>query len=456
MPDSGLTPSRDHLFISYAYEDEALAEWLALRLTSEGYRVWIDRFELLGGESYPADIDHAIKCRTFRMIALLSRSSLFKPNPLKERTLALSIQRERDEELLITVNVDNLRPGEMDWMTSDITFIPFFESWAAGLTQLLKKLARVDAPKLVADGKQIAANAYLPSDILSHEPEHLYSNLLHIERIPAAISCYTSRGALSAHAESDLAQQWAFWARRPDSDRAGAYDTLYFSFDSPPLSTRHSYGWVRKCVAAWQDIDTIFGIKSLHILKPLLRRTLLHHLQTRGLRPTPDDPHIFYFPSGLLRNNLLWFRRRDGRKIYRKVVGERSWRLGQRFAYHQAVTLDICTDLPGHYAARFRIRLHITDCDGNALPAVAANARRRRLTRDWYNDEWLARHLALLTFIADGKEVIEMCQDGSLVLSSSLIRLRAPFGIDEAAIPKGTAFMTASPVGARTTDENAG
>ena len=191
-------------------------------------------------------------------------------------------------------------------------------------------------------------------------------------------------------------QRWAFWARRPKRDRSGASDTLYFSFDGPPLSTRHSHGWVRKVVAAWRDVDTICGIRSVHVLKPLLRRTLLHHLRTRGLRPTPDDPQMLYFPRGLLRNNLLWYRRPDGRRVYRMVVGERSWRASERFAYHQAVTFDICTDLPGHYAARFRIRLHITDCDGNPLPAVAANARRRRLTRDWYNREWLARHLALM------------------------------------------------------------
>lgn len=445
MPSSQNATPRDHLFISYAYEDEALAEWLALRLTSEGYKVWIDRFQLLGGESYPVDIDRAIKRRTFRMIALLSRSALDKPNPLKERTLALSIQRERGDELLITLNVDNLRPGEMDWMTSDITFIPFFESWAAGLAQLLKKLARVDAPKQVADGKQIAANAYLPTDTLSHEPEYVYSNLLHIERIPAAISCYMARKAVSEHAESDLVQRWAFWARPGDSDRPGLSGTLYFSFTDPPLSTPHSFGWVRKVVAAWQDVDEICGIRSSHVVKPLLRRTLLHHLQKRGLRPTPDDPNIFYFPSGLLRNDLLWFTTPDGRKVHRRVVGERAWRPGQRFAYHQAVTFDICTDLPGHYAARFRIRLHITDCDGNPLPTGAANARRKRLTRGWYNKEWLARHLALLTFVADGRDVMDLSEDGSLVLSSSLIRLRAPFRIDETAIPKGTPFIKPSP-----------
>src|SRR5713226_3217000 len=97
---------RAHLFISYAREDWPFVEWLALRLTAEGYKVWCDRFKLLGGESYPRDIDRAIKERTFRLLALLSRSSLNKPNPLKERTLALNLARERREDFLIPLNVD--------------------------------------------------------------------------------------------------------------------------------------------------------------------------------------------------------------------------------------------------------------------------------------------------------------------------------------------------------------
>jgi hypothetical protein len=131
--------SRDHLFISYAGEDADLAEWLTLKLTSEGYSVWCDMIKLLGGESYPRNIDEAIKNRTFRFIALLSRASLSKPNPLKERTLALNIARSRKEDFLIPLNVDGLSPTDLDWMTSDLTFIPFYKSWAAGLDQLLKK-----------------------------------------------------------------------------------------------------------------------------------------------------------------------------------------------------------------------------------------------------------------------------------------------------------------------------
>lgn len=92
---------RDHLFISYATEDAALAEWLTLKLTAGGYRVWCDRVKLLGGESYPRNIDAAIEKRTFRMLALISRSSKSKDNPVKERTKALALGRQRKEDFLI-------------------------------------------------------------------------------------------------------------------------------------------------------------------------------------------------------------------------------------------------------------------------------------------------------------------------------------------------------------------
>ena len=37
------SPPREHLFINYAIENTALAEWLTRKLTAEGYRVWCDR-----------------------------------------------------------------------------------------------------------------------------------------------------------------------------------------------------------------------------------------------------------------------------------------------------------------------------------------------------------------------------------------------------------------------------
>ncbi|WP_419949980.1 toll/interleukin-1 receptor domain-containing protein [Candidatus Palauibacter sp.] len=439
---------RDHLFISYAYEDGALAEWLALRLTSEGYKVWIDRFQLLGGESYPSDIDSAIKNRTFRMLGLLSNYSLTKPNPLKERTLALNLQQRRGEELLITLNVDGLRSDQIDWMTSDITFVPFWESWAVGLRQLLKKLASVDAPKGTRDGAQIAANAYLPHDLIRSEPELLYANLLNVTRLPAAITCYTVEPDLTSDDHRALADRWAFWAQTPRPSRhRGVVSrpsrfegvTLYFSFDSPPCGFRDdSITWSRQVTASWRDLSEICELRTSSVIKPLIRRTMLHYVRRRGLHPTPHDPNMMYFPSNLLDGDRLRFRLPDGKWTYRKVVGERSWYGLDRFRYHQAVTFDIRTDLGVDFAAQFRIRLHITHCDGSPLTAIAANARRKSMTKSWYNEEWLARHFAMLSFLTSENDEADSNSFPSSVFTDSLLRLTAPTQINEAAIPKGT------------------
>lgn len=133
---------------------------------------------------------------------------------------------------------------------------------------------------------------------------------------------------------------------------------------------------------------------------------------------------------------------------YRRVVGERVWLGGGKFAYHQAFTFDIRTDLFVEFVAQFRIRLHITDCAGKALPTATANARRKLLTRTWYNEEWLARHLALASFLSDGRDIIEAGGTGTLTLTSSLLKLTAPSGINEEAIQKGTPmFRSRNPEG---------
>lgn len=153
----GKRARRDHLFISYAWEDGALCEWLFRKLTAQGYRVWCDRFKVLGGAVWPTDIDDAIKNRTFRMLALLSRHSIAKPSPSKERQLALTLSKERRTQFIIPLNVDGLPSSELGWQLSDLNYIPF-QNWASGLAQLLATLTELRAPRpLRASGRRIAA-----------------------------------------------------------------------------------------------------------------------------------------------------------------------------------------------------------------------------------------------------------------------------------------------------------
>jgi len=204
---------RDHLFISYATEDFALAEWLTLRLTSEGYKVWCDRFKLLGGESYPRNIDKAMKEKTFRVLALLSHNSTSKDDPVKERTMALNIGKERGIDFLIPLNVDGLSPTELDWMTGDLTYIPFHKSWADGLSRLLKKLDSINTPKPVDNGKAIASNIYLNHLTLKHEPEQIFSNCIRLKQVPEEILEIQFRKSLTLNEEKTLRDRWAFYKK---------------------------------------------------------------------------------------------------------------------------------------------------------------------------------------------------------------------------------------------------
>ena len=199
---------QDHLFISYATEDVVLAEWLTRKLTTLGYRVWCDRFELLGGERFPRNIDRAIKEDTFRVIALLSKTSIEKEGPTKERTLALNIGRERKVDFLIPLLLEPLTPSELDWMMSDITNIPFHQSWATGLAQLVQKLDRICAPKPIEDGGKIAAYSILPEKVVEERQEFLHSNIVLIQRLPEVIKRFTLQRRPTPADEDAIMQTW--------------------------------------------------------------------------------------------------------------------------------------------------------------------------------------------------------------------------------------------------------
>ncbi len=149
----------DHLFLSSADRDWALAEWLALRLTAEGYRIWSRRFPLLGGERYPRNPERAITVDTFRLLALLSRASLSSPDAIRSLEQAIGIGRERQVEFLILLEAEDWAAGDMPPLLHDLARIPFSRSWGAGLAELLAKLRAIEAPRPLLDGARIAREA---------------------------------------------------------------------------------------------------------------------------------------------------------------------------------------------------------------------------------------------------------------------------------------------------------
>lgn len=267
--------TRDHLFISYATEDRDFAEWLAVRLTVEGYKVWCDRTHLLGGESYPEDIDRAIKDRTFRLLALLSHASLRKPNPRKERTLALSIARERKIDFLIPLNVEGLSATQLDWMTSDLTFIQFHNNWADGFDQLLKKLKSVNTPQNVEAGRANVQDWMAVHAKPSKREEILRANMLPVTELPTILHKFELQEKLIL---PKLAEHWPFFS--PTNSK------VIWAFGPPEVDLNVP---VRSVAAIpWQEVPEFDRLIMKDLALAILRKAIIVKCLRGGNEACPE------------------------------------------------------------------------------------------------------------------------------------------------------------------------
>lgn len=419
---------RDHLFISYASEDQVFAKWLALRLTAEGYKVWIDQMKLLGGESWPSDIDEAIKGRTFRMLGLLSRHSIKKDNPKKERTLALGIAKQPGRKgFLVPINVDGLAPTELDWLTSDLTFIPFSQSWAQGLQQLLKVLDREACPRGdVDEGRCIAARVGASSELIREEPESLVSNICWFSSVPAVMHAYRVQPTLEygSNALRDARRDWGFHSISPHR---------VLAFHPPPpdlgswLNVEHAQSY------RWAEVADMEGVLPHTAVSRTLRGVVEAELVRRGfVWSGAAEGYVVPGAHGKMMPVTL----PSGKSTTVKLSGERTFfRVGQpkqSYHYRTGVKVFIEPADDGYYAV-FRIQYDLTEPSGEPLPPTQRNSRRKHLTRSWSNYQWMVRHLALISMITGESDAVSVGTDAedTVVLSGTPMSFTVGVSIDE-------------------------
>ena len=420
-----MASQRDHLFISYATEQSSLSDWLARRLAAEGYAVWYDRLKLLGGENWPNDIDKAINERTFRMIALLSRASMQKPNPqgewLKGRVIG---NRLGISDFVIPLNVEGLEPHEITWNYQPITYIPFAPSWAEGLISLLAKLESIDAPRALSDGPLLAVRSMAQSMAVLDKPESLISNCFEVVQVPRLVREYHAASNLSKHQIWAMRQEWACRIVSPSQ---------VLAFHHPPSELADRYGIQCVELVDWQESPSIHGIRTRDLIVSLLHGSMDQLLAAKGMVYRADKKH-WYLPRGLLRNNYVPFALPSGRHSRFLGVGERTFPTrdgGEVYRYHLSPSFSVLQDHADPFVLFLRNRLYVTDTKGIPLSEQKAKSRRKHLCRFWFNKEWSSRTLGIVQLLADEDMKIRAGPDGEqqLVINAWPITVTAPKGI---------------------------
>jgi hypothetical protein len=151
---------------------------------------------------------------------------------------------------------------------------------------------------------------------------------------------------------------------------------------------------------------------------------------------SPDWDYLYFAPNAVPANRIA-FTSYDGSRSWVAPTGERQVRLRngnvERFRHHLAVSFRPEFFRYGVPVVQLRLRLFLSDLGGHQLAGRKVTPRRKRVTRDWWNHQWLMRQFAALSWIADGQAAIVLTRSllPPVSVSATPIQLDAAVGIDE-------------------------
>lgn len=184
---------RNTLFISHATpQDNEFSIWLASRLEMLGYKVWVDKNGLLGGERFwptiQKAIDSSIKVLFVYSKNIVTSDGILKQGIENEIEYAKSIANEHKlKDFIIPLHIDDSK-FHLAIGTPNINHVPFAGNWADGLRQLLRKLEKDgvhrEAEKAQSSFSEWYENEYSSDVAIKNKARLYYSSWWGFKSLP--------------------------------------------------------------------------------------------------------------------------------------------------------------------------------------------------------------------------------------------------------------------------------
>jgi hypothetical protein len=422
---------RDVVFLSHANpEDNEFALWLALQLANEGYRVWCDLTQLLGGEDFWHDAERAIREHTIKFIYVLSTASNKKEGPRQELQVAKSVARnEHLGDFVIPALIDSLPYTEFNIQLARLNAIPFVDGWAKALQTLVTKLAKDGVPKNSSFSPTAVASwwrtQFSAEQGVLDVPEDYLSNWFPIQSLPCQI--YFHQLKKSGIGRLDIGCELPYpafrdnrfivsFARAEDFEgHLGSSISIEASYPVPTTGPDTELPALRS-LDRRQTRDFVVRLLTMAWNQMIRERRLpTYELSNRAC--------CFYFTRGLAQNDSVSFTRADGRRTFRKVVGQK----GARGVSHQATAIRFwhlavqAKPLLSPMAA-YIIKPHVLfSDDGSQIwdSKPKLHRARRSQCKNWWNPEWRDKILAAIAWLAGGEGHIHVPLGRDLAINVS-------------------------------------
>lgn len=422
---------RDTLFISHATpEDNDFTIWLASRLQLLGYKVWLDKNGLLGGEKFWEEIDQTIRHKAIKVLLVYTQNICQKneegnilPGKLKdgiykEYSLAESIGKQQNlTEFIILLNKDgidyNLFIG-----ADRSNQIPFFESWAEGLKQLEKKLIKdqvsVTHNLSSSNFSQWYQQEYIVPNPVIQRREIYYSNIWPITKLPESFYIHQFK----------TTEQADYFYKNYHQFPISKISNYISSFESDLFinSIANSEEIIPEKIREIPIVDIFRGIESSYFptqkdaethFKYLLRRVFHLLMKKRGLSwydMANRQPAYYYTPgslSGLKVQFEYPYRPKNTAKKRKNLIGTYL----KTNKWHFALSAKpILTPILG-----FQLKSRLTfTTDGfqvwrtkdGQIDTDKIHSHRRKKGKTFFNEEWRDLILGFLQALKNDEGLI--------------------------------------------------
>jgi hypothetical protein len=433
------------VFISHGNpQDNDFTIWLGTSLTTAGYEVWSDLTRLIGGEETWQDIDDAIRHRAAAVILVLSRQGAKKQGLRNELAVADAVARKSGRpEFLLPVKIDDLPFDEVPPQVMPRNIIDFSGGWADGLQRVLKALDR-DGVQRRQSASAEALDLWVKSrsaqgKTLAPISEPLVSNWFQVLAMPKRINFFEVRRPLGSPSEIRNLADEISWP-------AAAYLRLLVGFadlddfqeqmkDRAPLRTAYSVGLTDFLAGTATDGPYIALREARSLVTNLVRQAWEGAARARGLEPYTDarGSTVLWVPSGLLPGDIGRFKRANGRRGWRKLVGRDNTRnLYWHFAVRGVPNLLSPT--------RLVFKPHVVFSRDGRTPL--GMRQRRAVCKTWFNARWRDLILAFGAFMAeDGDDfTFPTGSSGGIRVAARPMSFDAPVSLllDEDIVPRET------------------
>jgi hypothetical protein len=398
---------RRTIFVTHATpQDNDFALWLSAKLATAGYKVWVDRNRLRGGDDFWDEIDQVLREQSIKQIVVFTQH-IRKPGVKKELAIGSAVGAKLgDPKFMVPVRADDVSFSDAPPEFIRGNILNAHPNWHDCLEDLLLALAEAGVPRSADPDAGVLARIVEAREsgrrFVAERPEALLTNWFPISP-PARVRYYAFDCA------QDDMKRWLKDCRVPHVP----FGRLAGTF-ADPAGFAMSSGFDVQLKTAY---DVPFGaFREGHELGPfldkrdafrglvnLLRQQFGVIAKARGLLPVEFASREtgWFFPAGLADAQRVTFLAPDGRRVSRALSGKFG-------PLHWHLCLLAKPRLWPELVYRVHATIVLSKDGRTPLPGEQTHKRRRRCTKSWWNDVWRDRILTGVRFLAGGEPQVAL------------------------------------------------